>query len=280
VQLRNAAIAVFAAAVLGLAACGGESESDAKKDIAGAVKDAVVGQNLKARCEEATTKDFIRRVYGNVGQCRRAEKPEPDDEPPTDVQVSGVKIDGEQATARVRYVGGNTDGSEGAFEFRKEEGKWRIDDLGVDFLRSQVERGLKSDDQESAVLRDPKVRECARKALAGLPDDQLKRVAYAEISKRTSAQKDVARVVTPCLSQAGSGTGSGNASFLREKFEQGVAKGARRNGVPKATIDCINEKLRSSISDEEIQQTAASGGKTSAELRRKATEAVTACRAG
>lgn len=273
-QPRHPLIAICPAVVFGLAACGGGGSS-AEKDITSAVKRAVVGRDVKARCEDETTKGFIRRVYGDVGQCRKAEKPKPDDKPPTGVRVSAVKVDGEHATATVRYEGGDTDGAKGTFEFRKEDGKWRIDDLGVDLLRSQIEKGL--DGGDTAALRGPKVRECARKAFTDLPDDQLKRVAYAAISERASSQQDLTRVITPCLSQEGSGTGSGSASFLREKFEQGIASGLRKDGVQQVTIGCINEKLRSSISEEEIQQTATNGGKTSPELTRKVAEAIRAC---
>ena len=276
-QLHRPLIALSAAVLFGLAACGGDGDSGAEEDITSALKRGVVGQDVKARCEEVTTKGFIQRVYGDVAQCRKAEKPEPDDKPATGVRVSEVKVDGERATAKVRYVGGDVDGSEGSFEFLKEGGDWRIDDLGVDLLRSQVKRALSSGDQESAVLRDPKVRDCAAKAFLDLPDEKFKRVAYAEISKRPSSRQELARVVSPCLSQTGSASGPGSTSFLREKFEQGLATSARRRGVPQATIACINKELRSAISDKEIQQTATGGGKVSPELKGKATAAIKAC---
>lgn len=277
-QLHRPLIALAAAGLFGLAACGG-GDSGAEEDITSAVKRGVVGQDVKARCEEVTTKGFIKRVYGDVAQCRKAEKPEAGDRPATGVRVSGVKVDGERATAKVRYVGGGTDGSEGTFAFLKEDGEWRIDDLGVDLLRAQVRKALNSGEQESAVLKDPKVRKCAGKAFLGLPDRQFKRLAYAEISKRPSARQELARVISPCLSQAGSGSGSGSASFLRQKFEQGVTRSASKDGVPQATIDCINKGLRSSISDREIEQIAATGGKVTPELKGKATAAIRACRA-
>ena len=230
------------------------------------------------KCEEVATQGFIRRVYGDVGQCRRAEKPESGDEPPRDVRVSDVKVDGDRATASVLYVGGETDGAKGAFELRKEEDEWRIDDLGVDLLRSQVEKGLESGDQDTALLRSAKVRACARKAFTDLSDEQLKRVAYASISERESDQRQVAAVLTPCLSVDGSGTGAQRTSFLREKFEQGVTRSLRRDGVPQADIDCITRRLRSSISEAEIRQSATSGGRTTPEMTRKAAAAISACR--
>lgn len=277
-QPRHPLMAISAAAALGLASCGGGSDSSAEKDITGVVKRAVVSKNPKVTCEEVTTKGFIRRVYGDVAQCLKAEKPKPDDHPPTGVRVSNVKVDGDRATATVREQGGDTDGATGTIELRKEDGDWRIDDLGVDYLRSQVETGLGSGNQD-AVFRDPRVRRCTSKALTDLPDRDLKRVAYASISERPGSELEVTRVITPCLSVAGSGTGSGSASLLREKFEEGIARGLRKDGVSQATIGCINRELRSSISEQEIQQTATSGGKTGPKLTQKVAAAITSCRA-
>ena len=272
-QPRHPLLAICAAALFGLAACGGGGSS-AEKDITDAVKRAEVGKDVKARCEEVTTKGFVRRVYGSVAECRKAEKAEPDDKPPTGVRVTNVKVDGDQATATVREEGGDTDGAQGTFELRKEDGGWRIDDLGVDYLRSQVNKGL--DSGGSATLA-PKVSECARKALTDLSDAELKRVAYTSISERASSDGDLTRVIAPCLSEAGSGTGSGSASFLREKFEEGIASSLRKSGSSRATIGCINGRLRSSISEKEIQRTATNGGKTTPELTRKVADAIRAC---
>jgi len=258
--------------VSGLAACGGGDS--AEKDISKAVKQGATSRDVKVRCEGTTTKRLVRRIFGDVAQCHKAEKLKPSDKPPTDVRVSRVKVDGDRATATAVYEGGDTSGAKGTLRLLKEDDKWRIDDVGVDLLRSQVENGV---DSGSSTLGKPKILTCARKALTNLPDAQLRRVAYATIAERPGSDAELGRVVLPCLSEAGSGAGSGSTSFLREKFEQGISSSLRKSGSSAAKIGCINGKLRSSISEEEIQSTATNGGKTTPQLTRKVAEAIKAC---
>ncbi len=274
-QLRHALTATSAGIVLGLAACGGGDS--AEEDIRSVAKRSVLSKDVKVKCEEVSTKGFIKRVYGDVAQCRRAERtPDLIDEPPTEVRVSNVKVDGDQATATVIYEGGDTPGATGTFEFRKEDDEWRIDDLGVDFLRSQAQKGLESDEQEVAALQDENVRACARKAFAKLSDDQVKRVAYAAIAERPGSQGEVSRVFAPCI-LPGSGTGS-QTGLLREQFVRGITSRLRRGGVSQADIDCIERRLRSSISATEILQSGTGDAQAARDLTRKGTRVIRACR--
>ena len=259
---------------MGLAACGGDGGSD-EDEIADVLKRAVTTKDVKVECEETVTDDLVDRIYGDVAQCRRAERPEPDDDEPEDVRVSDVRVDGDSATARVRFVGGDTDGARGVLELRKQNGDWRVDDLGTDLLRSTVDRGLSSGVQDNEALGRPAVRRCVRNEFADLADAELRRVAYAAISERAGSEAVLARVIGPCLSIAGSGR-SGGTSFLRENFERGVRRNLRGRGLSRSRIDCIVRRLRSSVSDRQIIA-ATRGGRASGLVQRAGRAAGRAC---
>lgn len=277
-------VTVMAAAAVGVAGCGssagnGDAAGADSKDteaISRVIKDAVVSSDVEVQCVKTITKDFLQRVYGDIAQCRKAEQPDKTDKKPTDAKTSAVKVDGQLATARVRFIGGDADGTQGGIELRKQDGQWRVDDLGVDLLRSQVQESLNNGGaQDAEALRLPVVRDCTKKAFDGLADDELKRIAYLAIAERKESDGELAKVILPCLSKKGSGSGPGDASFLREKFEMGIERSARKDGVPQASIDCILKQLRSTISDGDIA--GAAGGQTTPKLKSEVAAAVRGC---
>jgi len=250
-------------AVIGLVACGGDSAKDEEPAVKRAVEQAVTTKDAKRKCEELSTESFVKRVYGDLAQCRRAES-ETDDPPPTGATVSAVEVEGDSATVKVRLAGGDTDGASGTLELRKESGAWRIDDLGVDFLRS------------TPALRDPKVRECTREAFLRLSDSELRRVAYMAIADADEATEEIGKLLTPCLT-ADSG-GSDSVSTLRKLFESGVAQKARSEGIASpSAIACVNKGLRSTISDEEISKLAFNGSKPTPAMQRAIVQAFGRC---
>ncbi len=277
---------VMAAAAVGVAGCGsssggngnaaGGADSQDTEAITRVIKDAVVSSDVEVQCVKTITKDFLQRVYGDIAQCRKAEQPDKTDKKPTDARTSAVKVNGQLATARVKFIGGDADGTEGGLELRKQDGQWRVDDLGVDLLRSQVQESLNNGSaQDAEALRSPAVRDCTKKAFDALADDELKRIAYLAIAERKESDGELAKVILPCLSKKGSGSGPGDASFLREKFEMGIEQSARKDGVPQASIDCILKELRSTISDGDIA--GAASGQTTPKLKSKVAAAVQGC---
>lgn len=263
--------AVFAA--LGLLACGGGGDDE--QAIKRAVTQAITTKDAALKCDRLATTSFVTRVYGNPAQCRTAERPSTGDEPPTGANVSGVKIDGDSATAKLRVSGGDSDGASGTIELRKVSGDWRVDDLGVDFLRSQVRTGLaNSSDDDDEPFADPKVRDCASKAFLRLDDPQLRRIAYMAIAETDAGKTQLGKLLAPCLSKPSS---AGNVSFLRRRFESGITSSARKDGMSQRTIDCINRQLRSSISDEEISKLALNGAKPTPAIKRRTAEAFGRC---
>lgn len=263
--------ALGALAGLVLSACGGGD--DERPAIKRAVVQAITTKDAATRCEELSTTSFVTRVYGDLAQCKKAEQPDAGDKPATGAKVSDVKVDGDAATAGVRISGGDRDGATGTLSLRKQDGDWRIDDLGVDLLRSEVRVGFANADEPP--LNDPKLQACATKALAKLPDGELRRVAYLAISETTAGKAEFSKLLVPCLSI--SGGGSGSVSYLRSKFEAGVASKARTEGMSRSTIDCINGELRSSISDDEIAKLASNRAKPTRAMNRAIVEAFGRC---
>lgn len=269
---------------LGIAACGGDGNSssgggagDDKAEIAQAIKRAFTTQDGNVSCKELSSKAFITRVYGDVAQCLKVEAKD-HDPPPEAVPVSDITVTGDTGTAHARFVGGETDGTNGTIQMRKESGDWRMDDLGADLLRSVLTKGMSDELKKDDTFKKPAVRNCVTKIITDLPDARLKEFAYGAIGDRAAPGQDLASLVTSCLTKAGSGAGSGDTSFVREKFEQGIEQSLGSSGVPAATITCIKKKLRASISDEELGKLSTNGGKTSTALQKAVVQALTACK--
>ncbi len=269
------ALATLALAAAGCGGDGGGGDGKDKREIVRTIERAFTSDDHEMVCEKLISQRFVERVYDTAARCVSVQ--DDDEKPPSDVPVSDVTIDGDAATARAKFVGGDTDGAAGTIELRKEDGGWRIDDLGTDLLRSVFTTGIDASfGEENEAFREPKIRACVRRALTELPDDRLRSLAYDAVGERKGANERLGRVLTPCLSISGSGR-SGDRSFVRDKFEEGIRDGARRNGVPPATVNCIIRELRSSISDEEIGALAASGGELTPKAQRAVARAFSAC---
>ena len=258
---------------LGIAGCGGDDSGKSdEKDIADAAKLGFTTTDLKIKCEEIISESFLREVYGDVDQCRKAEKPDPDDKPTTDVTTSDIVITGDKATAKVVLKGGSANGATGTLELRREDGSWRVNDLGADLLRSNLESEIRNDSSEQ--FADPQVKDCAIKTFTTLPDEQLQTVAYAAIGEREGSDEQLGKLLVPCLSKGG----DDGISFLRKKFEEGIEQSAKKDGASDKVIACVKAELRKTISDEDIAALAQQGGKSNTEVTQRAARAIVACR--
>ncbi|MDX6692191.1 MAG: hypothetical protein QOG15_3648 [Solirubrobacteraceae bacterium] len=249
---------------------------DDKAQIARAIKLAFTTQNGNVSCKQLGTKAFVARVYGTLAHCLAVEAKN-SDKPPDDVRVSNINATGDTGSAHTQFVGGDADGTAGTVDMRKESGNWRVDDLGADLLRSVLTIGLSSELKGDKTFRKPVVRGCVTKAITDLPDAQLKQFAYDAMGDK-KGDSALAKLVAPCLTKPGSGGGSSNRSFVREKFEQGIEQTLSSSGVPRTTITCIEKKLRTSISDADLGKLSTSGGKTTPALQKAVVAALVACR--
>ena len=124
------AAAAVCALVLAAFGCGGDDDSgsggDAKAEVTAVVEESVAFEDPATICEENFTDNALEENYDGkdreelVADCS---EDEPDDL--TDIEVSGVKVDGETATAEVSAKQGGESG-EFTIELLEEDG-WKID---------------------------------------------------------------------------------------------------------------------------------------------------------
>jgi hypothetical protein len=273
--LRGVALLVATGMLIG--GCGssgsGSSGKDAKEIEAVTVK-AVTTHDATIKCIETVTTNFVNTVYHNLPACKQ-EEAKNTGKPPTGATVTDIKVSGDTATATVTDIGGDAAGASGQLSYAKEKGAWKVDDLSIGYLRSELTAGLK---HGTAELADPKVRKCLGDGLGALPDTQLKTIAYDSIGGRDN--QDFLKIANGCLSQSTAASGSGDAtqvSALRKKFEEGITQSAKADGKSQTVIDCVNKELRTSISDADILAEVNNNGKTSTKLTKAAAVAIIDC---
>lgn len=273
---RHLLAALLAAAVLPLAAgaCGGE---DTEQQITDALNAGLTSDDPKVACEQLPSSELVAKIWGTVENCLKIERKD-EDEPAQAVEVSGIEVDGESATAFIERKGGTNDGARGALDLVKEDGEWRIDDLSPALLRSQFETGVRSDRELPTALK-----ECLSEKVLALDDAELKTFAYASIGEKPEARRQLARYLSECAGSADDGTDSdgkdsGEVSILRRQFEKGIAESLRKDGASAAVIACVQRELRSSISDDDIiGAIGKTGDDVPPELASKAAAALAEC---
>ncbi len=236
----GAATPVLAALVLGavaLAACGGDDDGgeDTAAIRAAAVR-IVTTTDEEVACGELMTARYVRRIYGDLRRCHKAERPDEGERTPTDADASVVKAGDGVATVRIRIIGGDIDGVAGTISLRDESGGWRLDRTGTDLVDALVAAGLRMGFGDD-IPRDA-IACVARRLRSSIGDgEDLLRVIVAE---DRDTGPDVLRALFAC-----------RPSEIRERFESGV-RDAIGDELPDDVTDCIIRRLRSSVSDDEL----------------------------
>ncbi|MTD46451.1 hypothetical protein GKE82_19705 [Conexibacter sp. W3-3-2] len=300
---RTAALLAGTAA-LAIAGCGDDGESGGggdEQDIEAVVSKALSTTDPEVKCVETVTSGFVTAVYGSVDACRTAETPKPDDDPrPTGASVSDVQVDGDKATAQVTVQGGDSDGAKGEISFEKADGDWKVSDLGVSFLRSQLTTSIEqgSFDASDGPLAEKSVRDCVGAGFQKLDDAAFKKLAYAAIGDK-EPDANFVKVITDCAAQAGgsgastgasgaeedssassedaSGSSDEDVSLLRSQFESGIRQSAERDGASAEQIDCVLKELRSTISEDEIVAAVGQDKAVLTELSQRTAKAIQGC---
>jgi hypothetical protein len=241
---RPAALALCLAAVLAAGACGGGGDED---EITGVLETGFTTTDAKVRCEQSLSAGLVERIYGDTAACRKIEGEDAkNDARATSVDVSDIEIDGDRATATIKLDGGLRSGATGPIALTSSGGDWRIDDLGVAFLRSQLQAAMKHDNE-----LDERIRTCLGEKMLELPDREFRALAYGTIGEQPDAQQRLVGMLGECEAAQGGGE---NVSLMREKFEEGIARSLRKNGASADEIACVNRRLRELIDDEELSR--------------------------
>jgi len=240
----------------------------------GAVRAALVrlfkSNDVRVNCERSLTPRLFRLVFTSPAACRKASADDKGDQPPERVEVSRIGIADGRATARVRLIGGDSDGARGGASLVKGGHGWRTDDLSSSFLRAIVKASLRADKKTPRV-----VIRCVSGRLVGLPDDRFKRLAYGLIGERPEATARLLQTVSDCEARSGKG------SSVRRRLEAGISRELRRAGADPGAIACSLRRLRSTLPDKLIIELAAKNDRASrARLKREVIAAAVACGAG
>lgn len=183
------------ALALVLSACGG-SESDEDK-IVSAIEASATSSD-PADCEALGTVAFMEQTAGGSGKeaVRKCEEETKDTSgDPDSVEVSEIQVDGSDATADAKFVGGNFDGQTLTIALVDESGDWKLDQLVgfVDFKRDGLigsfEESLSEGDEIPAAVRS-----CILEGLEELTDEELESLvinneedAFVELAEECAA---------------------------------------------------------------------------------------------
>jgi len=262
--VRRSSLALLAAAgaSVALAACGSSGGSDSSKQITDTLTTGLKTNDPTVLCTKTFSTGFVTRIYGSQAKCIAVEtKNAKTNKPATAVKVTNIKVDGGTATAVVAVTGGDQDGANGQLSLVSQQKGWRVDDLSTALLRSQFDAGVKNDRSVPADLKA-----CIASKVSGLDDASFRTLSYGSMGDQAAASAQIKSIVTDCLAQTSgaanaTGSSSGSASVLRKKFEQGVSESLKKDGISTAAINCVDQKLRSAISDKQIIALIGAGSK-------------------
>lgn len=295
-------VALVAVAALALFATGCDGDSDDEGSaISGVIADAVMTDDHRLFCEDLIASDYVVEIYGDVEACIEAKAEAVEDaEKADEVIVTEIEVDGDEATATVQEVGGDTDGAAGTVSLIREDEQWRISELGINYLRSTLTQGFANTEftAEDAPLDDEEFRDCFGEHLQELDDQSFRAMAYASMAdepldpefmgafadciEETGIQLEPDGSDSP-MGEAPDGTAEGpmhddDVSVIRQQFERGIAKSVREDGVSEEALGCILAELRGTVSDDQIvDEVARDGDDVSPELMAAVARAMANC---
>jgi hypothetical protein len=161
--------------------CGGDGDHSEAGQIATAVERAIISDDVKANCETAVTKRYVREIYGSLAACREANEPKRGDDTVAKAPTSETRIDGLKATARTRITVDGHVAADGRVALVKAGDTWKFDRYGVDFIRSFL----------TAYAKGPNVPEgspaCFSRAMRGMSGRELRDAGDALLGSRLDA---------------------------------------------------------------------------------------------
>lgn len=232
--MKKLAALMLALPALTFSACGGsDSPEDQVTDAAEQVIAAQSPEEAEQVCREVVTPRFLQEVYGgDVQSC--IDQPINDEseiDDPGEVSVDSVAVDGEKADATIVTTGGQTDGNDGTWTFRKQDGDWKLDRLGDDYLRSAFAVSIEIVDQ-GLVSYEP-MRKCMATQVGKLKSGQLRNFMFqASRGEKEKAKDSVLKIAAKCPLPM--------ARFVADELATKVL--AKKNVTP-GQIRCAKKKL-------------------------------------
>lgn len=232
--MRKLAILLVLLPVFFLAACGGESSpEDEVTDVADRIIEAESPEEIEQVCRNLLTPVFLEEVYGGkVETC--IDQPVSDDgeiENPGEVSVDSVVVDGPKADARIVTVGGDNDGNDGTWAFAEDEGEWKLDRLGDDFLRSTFAVSVAIVDE--GVMSYEPMRKCMSGQVAKLKSAELRKFMF-EVTRdaKEKATDSVLSIAKACPKPM--------AEFVADELATQVLAD---KGASEAQVRCARKKM-------------------------------------
>ena len=183
------------AALCALAAgCGGaddgdDGSSDARQ-ILTAVERIMESEKVEDQCERGASDRFVREVYATLARCRQANRTDDEDKPDS-ATISATRIDGGKATTVVALTSAKGARASGRIALVKQDGTWKVDSLGVGFLRS-IFAALP---EEADSANERLVLECLAQATHGLSDADMRRFGNRLIGQQLTPESFTAAAV-------------------------------------------------------------------------------------
>ena len=174
--------------------CGGQDAPPADGPIETAVKRVLESESVEDQCATGVSERFVREVYLTLAQCRRANAPADRDAPLDRAQVTATRIDGDRATTAVTLTSDQGARATGRLALVRVGSAWKVDRLGVDFLRSV----FATLPEEGKTAQERRILDCLARAMRGLPDAAVRRIGNLVVGRRLTEAALPARA-TPCI---------------------------------------------------------------------------------
>jgi hypothetical protein len=178
---------------LALAACGGGGSNGGgsssgggggeEDKIASTIETAATSTD-PAVCAETQTLQFMEET--NSGSGKEAEKEcekqaEAGENQPDSVSVSEVQVDGEKATADVKFNGGSLGGQTLEVALVEESGDWKLDEFSgfANFDPAPLIETLREELEKEASI-EPQVTSCIVEGLEELPEEEFEKLVVEQ----------------------------------------------------------------------------------------------------
>ena len=164
------------------AGCGGdEATPDTDTEQIRAVAERLFeSESVADQCERTVSPRFVRETYVTPAHCRVANSRDGDDGRPDTAAIAATRIDGDKATTGVTLTSAKGARATGRIALVKAGGAWKVDRLGVAFLRSI----LAALPTEAETAHERLVLACLTQAARELSDREVRRLGNRMVGQR------------------------------------------------------------------------------------------------